>query len=157
MDLDEEGERLTEIGGAELPQPAAAAMARAEKSAKLRQEGWAMRVHLAEFERQFVGSRNAFASIDAAYEWQVTAARQRGWDERWQRGIAKRNRKEGRRGQGLGRRDLARLPGEAIRPPSCIRPRGSSKTLLLQRKGLRPSRQPARRLSGGFRRHPVRS
>jgi hypothetical protein len=50
MDGDEEGERLTEIGGAELPQPAAAAMARAEKSAKLRQEGWAMRVHLAEFE-----------------------------------------------------------------------------------------------------------
>src|SRR5215471_11059087 len=89
MDGDEAGERLTEIGGAELPQPAAAAVARAEKSAKLRQEGWAMRVHLAEFERQFVGSRNAFASIDAVHIWQVTAARQSGLDQRWQNGIPK--------------------------------------------------------------------
>src|SRR5262245_60065798 len=150
MDGDEEGERLTEIGGAELPQPAAAAMARAEKSARLRQEGWAMRVHLAESKCQFVGSRNAFASIDAVHAWQVTAARQTGWDERRQNGIPGRTRYQGRRW-----RRGCRV--KTIRPLSCIRPGGSLKTLLFQRKGLRPSRQPARQKSGGSRRHPVRS
>src|SRR5262249_15802973 len=151
----EEGERLTEIGGAELPQPAAAAMARAEKSAKLRQEGWAMRVHLAEFERQFVGSRNAFASIDAVYAWQVTAARRSGLDGRWQNGVPKRRRRTGVAAYGSGERTWRGCRVKPIRPLSCIRLRGSSKTLLPQRKGLRPSRQHARRLSGGFGRHSV--
>jgi hypothetical protein len=38
MVLDEEGERLTEMGGAELPQPAAAARRKIDKNAKPQEE-----------------------------------------------------------------------------------------------------------------------
>lgn len=54
-----------------------------------------------------------------------------------------------------GRREFRREPGEALSAPLLHPIWKQLEKLLLHRKGLRPSRQPARRLSGGFRRHSV--